>query len=102
MRESVNTFPFIQAARFVIMIEDIDHVLRKCPHGFLVWCQLEQPSLSMEFMDVEIKQWVRENLKKGVKYGRDSRNWDIMFGGTCWFLWLYQNAFIFETPGAKT
>ncbi|KAK9004275.1 hypothetical protein V6N11_002080 [Hibiscus sabdariffa] len=54
--------------------------LHPLPSIFVVAMGLEQPSLSMEFMDVEIKQWVRENLKKGVKYGRDSRNWDIMFG----------------------
>ncbi|KAK8604337.1 hypothetical protein V6N13_099282 [Hibiscus sabdariffa] len=46
-----------------------------------------------------IKYWVRENLKKGAKYGRDNRNRDITFGGTC-FLWLYRNALIFE-PGCR-
>ncbi|KAK8685237.1 hypothetical protein V6N13_041242 [Hibiscus sabdariffa] len=30
--------------------------------------------------------------KSGTAFGRDEQNWNMIFGGICWFLWLYRNA----------
>ncbi|KAK8490008.1 hypothetical protein V6N11_065430 [Hibiscus sabdariffa] len=52
-------------------LEDIDHVLRSCPHAFLAWSELVQPSLFEEFMNMGIKQWIRMS---------GTSNWDLLFG----------------------
>ncbi|KAK8985017.1 hypothetical protein V6N11_082636 [Hibiscus sabdariffa] len=61
-----------------------------------------QPSFFEEFMAMGIKQWIHMNLKRGTRFGRDVSIWDLLFGDTCWYLWLYCNVVIFETPGAET
>ncbi|KAK8665915.1 hypothetical protein V6N13_006072 [Hibiscus sabdariffa] len=78
-------------------LEDIDPVLRRCPNAFIVWRELVQPSLFAEFMNMGTKQWIRMNLNKGARFGHGNSNWDLLFGGTCWYLWLYRNVMIFDS-----
>ncbi|KAK9033955.1 hypothetical protein V6N11_050134 [Hibiscus sabdariffa] len=35
-------------------------------------------------------------------FGRDSRLWDLIFGATCWYLWLYRNGLVYSTDGTET
>ncbi|KAK8974507.1 hypothetical protein V6N11_034218 [Hibiscus sabdariffa] len=53
-------------------------------------------------MSLDIKNWVRVNLMQQLRFGRDSRRWDLIFGSTCWYLWLYQNGKVYGTDGIKT
>ncbi|KAK8506515.1 hypothetical protein V6N12_034242 [Hibiscus sabdariffa] len=48
---------------------------------------------------LNIKQWVRDNLTKRFRFGRDPRGWDLIFGATCWYLWLYRNGVVFGSDG---
>ncbi|KAL4335893.1 hypothetical protein GQ457_07G010770 [Hibiscus cannabinus] len=82
--------------------EDIDHVLRTCPHAFSIWSSLVQPSLLSVFMESNIKQWVRDNLLQRLQFGRDPRGWELIFGATCWYLWLYRNGVVFGVDGIES
>ncbi|KAK8666117.1 hypothetical protein V6N13_006269 [Hibiscus sabdariffa] len=53
-------------------------------------------------MTLDIKQWLRANLTKKIRFGRDSREWDLIFDATCWFLWLYRNRLVYETDGVES
>ncbi|KAK8626914.1 hypothetical protein V6N13_134543 [Hibiscus sabdariffa] len=37
-----------------------------------------------------------------LRFGRDSRRWDLIFGATCWYLWLYRNGLVYGIDGTET
>ncbi|KAK8713194.1 hypothetical protein V6N13_148416 [Hibiscus sabdariffa] len=41
------------------------------------------------------KFWGTQRMKMflwmHLRFGRDPRGWDLIFGATCWYLWLYRN-----------
>ncbi|KAK8693624.1 hypothetical protein V6N13_071199 [Hibiscus sabdariffa] len=41
-------------------------------------------------------------IRKGTAFGKDDRDWNMIFGATCWFLWLYRNALIYSTEGVES
>ncbi|KAL4386016.1 hypothetical protein GQ457_09G012300 [Hibiscus cannabinus] len=49
-----------------------------------------------EFMACDIKTWIQINLTKPSTFAKDSVHWDLMFGGTLWFIWLHRKALIFS------
>ncbi|KAK8546218.1 hypothetical protein V6N12_027013 [Hibiscus sabdariffa] len=53
-------------------------------------------------MESNIKQWVRDNLLQRLQFGRDPRGWDMIFGATCWYLWLYRNGVVFGLDGIES
>ncbi|KAK8632696.1 hypothetical protein V6N13_073081 [Hibiscus sabdariffa] len=46
-------------------------------------------------MTCDIKTWIRINLTHPSFFAKDLVAWDLMFGGTVWFIWLNRNALIF-------
>ncbi|KAK8667533.1 hypothetical protein V6N13_007682 [Hibiscus sabdariffa] len=46
-------------------------------------------------MACDIKTWIRINLTQPSFFAKDSVAWNLMFGGTVWFIWLNRNALIF-------
>ncbi|KAK8635488.1 hypothetical protein V6N13_004222 [Hibiscus sabdariffa] len=70
----------MQFGKELILVEDIDHALHKCPHAFLVWRELVKPLLLDRFMKLKVKEWVRENLRKGAHFDKESCMRDVFFG----------------------
>ncbi|KAL4309768.1 hypothetical protein GQ457_01G026470 [Hibiscus cannabinus] len=80
-------------------VEDIDHVLRTCPQTHMVLQDLIHPYKFHELLSLDIKDWIEKNLTNGAIYARDVINWDLMFSGTCWYIWLHRNSRIFYDQG---
>ncbi|KAE8697765.1 hypothetical protein F3Y22_tig00110610pilonHSYRG00297 [Hibiscus syriacus] len=83
---------------FGVTVEDIDHVLRKCPPAFHVWSVMVHPDSLNEFLYADLVEWIITNLNRKVKLANSCENWDLLFGLIIWNLWLSRNAKVFENP----
>ncbi|KAK8685028.1 hypothetical protein V6N13_041039 [Hibiscus sabdariffa] len=54
-----------------------------------------EAQLLPDFMECDIKCWIKTNLVAPNSFAKDGDGWDIMFGGLVWFLWLHRNGLIF-------
>ncbi|KAK8558936.1 hypothetical protein V6N13_098547 [Hibiscus sabdariffa] len=77
-------------------VEDVDHVLRSCPQSQMVWRELVWPEYLPFFFSLDNKRWVRENLLNDGRFAKACADYDLMFEGTCWYIWLHRNARTFE------
>ncbi|KAK9031592.1 hypothetical protein V6N11_055888 [Hibiscus sabdariffa] len=77
-------------------VEDVDHILRRFPNSLLVWRQLVRADKMLEFMSCDIKSWIKLNLTQPHRFAIDIADWDLMFGGVCWFIWLRRNDLVFN------
>ncbi|KAK8974718.1 hypothetical protein V6N11_013184 [Hibiscus sabdariffa] len=50
----------------------------------------------LEFMSCDIKSWIKLNLTQPHRFAIDIADWDLMFGGVCWFIWLRRNDLVFN------
>ncbi|KAK8553193.1 hypothetical protein V6N13_089406 [Hibiscus sabdariffa] len=78
-----------------VEVEDFSNVLRTCPHTFCVWRELINVEKIHDFMTCDIKTWIWLNLTQPNTFAKEPMAWDLMFGGTCWFICLNRNAVIF-------
>lgn len=72
-------------------VEDLDHILRKCPTAQLCWKKILPPNRHVEFFDKPFKSWLLWNLNPqcmGVQ-------WRLFFGTLIWRLWDNRNKNIF-------
>ncbi|KAK8532542.1 hypothetical protein V6N12_053980 [Hibiscus sabdariffa] len=76
-------------------VEDVDHILTRCPNSFLVW-KLVRADKMQDFMSCDIKSWIKINLTQPHRFAIDIAAWGLMFGGVCWFIWLRRNDLVFN------
>ncbi|KAK8592870.1 hypothetical protein V6N12_044963 [Hibiscus sabdariffa] len=76
-------------------LEDLDHVLCRCPSALQVWMELVRPNRFSEFMALDIIAWICANFEKPDRFPMRSTDWSLMFGSIIWFLWLDRNAKVF-------
>ncbi|KAF7812939.1 putative ribonuclease H-like domain, reverse transcriptase zinc-binding domain-containing protein [Senna tora] len=75
-------------------IESSLHAIRDCPIVRLLWMDLVSPFLWQHFFNMDINDWINENLRKD--FGQDaSKNKNSIFGTTCWFIWKQINDYFF-------
>ncbi|KAK8709057.1 hypothetical protein V6N13_060088 [Hibiscus sabdariffa] len=48
-------------------------------------------------MSCDVKLWIKLNLTQPHRFVIDTIAWDLMFGGTCWFIWLHRNELVFNS-----
>ncbi|KAL4336136.1 hypothetical protein GQ457_07G003110 [Hibiscus cannabinus] len=77
-------------------VKDIDHMLQRCPVAISVWSQFVRSAYLVEFLDMELKQWIHVNLTDARKYIATHVDWDILFGSIVWNIWLRRNDFVFN------
>ncbi|KAK8643822.1 hypothetical protein V6N13_013099 [Hibiscus sabdariffa] len=77
-------------------IEDVDHVLRRCPQAYLTWKELIRDEKIDEFLKLDIKAWVKCNLTNPRMFAKVPIDWELMFSGVCWYIWKSRNAVVFR------
>ncbi|KAK8686472.1 hypothetical protein V6N13_125497 [Hibiscus sabdariffa] len=82
-------------------VEDVDHVLRNCVQTQMIWREVIKHDRLEEIFTLDFKRWIHENLKNGAGFAKENTNWDLMFGGMCWFIWLHRNSQIFDDQAGE-
>ncbi|KAL4291483.1 hypothetical protein GQ457_14G019980 [Hibiscus cannabinus] len=77
-------------------VEDVDHVLRRCPAAFMVWTAIIKPSRVNDFLAMEFKEWLRINLTVPDYFVKVGTDWDLLFAVVLWNLWTARNEVIFQ------
>ena len=62
--------------------ENLDHVLRSCPHAQDVWDVLTQMGLHSSGMDTDLLEWLHRNLKGAHVIP----NWPTKFAIVLWYI----------------
>ncbi|KAK8503513.1 hypothetical protein V6N12_066200 [Hibiscus sabdariffa] len=77
-------------------VETIDHILRRCPVAYSLWCSLVCPEHLGQFFQLSFKEWIFSNLTNFGFYVKDGTEWELLFGSLIWLLWNHRNEHIFE------
>lgn len=59
-------------------LEDLDHLLRKCPHAKVIWQPLGSAGVGNLSLEREVNDWI-------------APNWPTKFTWTCWYIWKWKN-----------
>ncbi|KAE8692285.1 hypothetical protein F3Y22_tig00110847pilonHSYRG00221 [Hibiscus syriacus] len=78
------------------IVEDVDHILRRCPLAMSVWNAMIPPTVLNQFMNLGLHEWMIRNLAGSSLFGRGTENWGTLFAYILWRLWLVRNSFIFN------
>lgn len=73
-------------------LEDLDHLLCKCPHTKVIWQSLGSTRMGNLSLEREVNDWIANNVKES---SRDS-NWPTKLTWTCWYIWKWKNAVCFR------
>ena len=73
--------------------EDITHALRDCWFAQSIWLKLVPTNLWTKFFSMKFDEWLMSNLGNKLKL---EENWPTIFGTTCWSIWRYRNAELFD------
>lgn len=77
------------------VMEDILHASRDCGHAREVWNSFYPQGRVQSFFYLNLRDWVIENLRCTSMAGEDI-GWSERKAVTCWALWKWRNAGIFE------
>ena len=77
------------------LIEDTNHVLRKCVHAQAVWMELN-PNYYLSTLHIPFHIWIREGCKLSTPSPFYNIPWGTLFAFTCSTIWKSRNKKIFE------
>ncbi|KAI9090408.1 hypothetical protein K1719_028743 [Acacia pycnantha] len=77
-------------------MEDVNHVLRFCKYAQSVWCQIAQPPDIQGFGQLQLQEWMHQNLIRTQPSLAGGISWATLFGLTCWKLWETRNKAVFQ------
>ncbi|XVE79323.1 hypothetical protein DITRI_Ditri14bG0049000 [Diplodiscus trichospermus] len=76
-------------------LEDMDHVLRKCPEASNLWQSLLPAAKFHKQGNLSFHEWLQYNLCASLSFA-GFPNWPASFAITLWWLWKWRNAFVFS------
>ncbi|KAK8652260.1 hypothetical protein V6N13_061281 [Hibiscus sabdariffa] len=83
---------FVQAFslnRLSRSVEDMHHLLCSYPASTSVWNQLVCRDRLDDFLNMNLKEWLYDNLSSGKGVVNGFSDGDIQFGSVLWNLWLH-------------
>lgn len=80
-------------------IENIDHILKFCPHAIKIWSNIDSILAShfspLIFNDKSINDWLFSNLTN-PELVFINKSWPTVFSFTCWHHWKNHNSRLFH------
>ncbi|KAK8678981.1 hypothetical protein V6N13_144456 [Hibiscus sabdariffa] len=66
--------------------ESAHHIFRECPTAVAIWRGLIKPDKWVEFMGLNVLEWLHLNLVSPAYFVTVSDDWDLRFGAILWSL----------------
>ncbi|XP_039071608.1 uncharacterized protein LOC120218784 [Hibiscus syriacus] len=78
-------------------VEDIDHLLRKCP-STRTWSAVVKRERLVDLLSTDMKAWITMNIPNARDFVGTIENWDILFVAIIWNIWLQRNVIALDNP----
>lgn len=72
------------------MQESVLHAIKNCPLATQIWIPLIPSSNSRNFFDLNLSDWVKENLSHSFGFC-DQEYWSYIFATACYLIWQWRN-----------
>ncbi|XP_075508178.1 uncharacterized protein LOC142545090 [Primulina tabacum] len=76
-------------------MEDVDHIFRKCEKAREIWRCFMSTNAFQNILKLSFDEWFRANLGQ-ERQNMDTRNWNVLFAITLWWLWKWRNDLVFN------